>query len=114
MIEKIGPHVYAMYAHLVPDTVRVRVGQRVRRGQALARAGNSGNSSAPHLHFQLMSSNSPLGSNGIPYVFDDFELEGRVAGPLREIDETGRGALVPHRSTRRNQLPLTRTVMSFR
>lgn len=114
VIEKIGPHVYAMYAHLAPKTVKVRVGQRVRRGQVLARAGNSGNSSAPHLHFQLMSSNSPLGSNGIPYVFDHFELEGHVAGSLREIDESGRGTFVRHRSSRRNQLPLTRTVMNFR
>lgn len=113
VIQKIGPHVYAMYAHLTPNSVKVKVGQRVRRGQLLATAGNSGNSSAPHLHFQLMSRNSPLGSNSIPYVFDDFVFAGRITGSLRDADETGRGPFVRDRSIRRDQLPLSGAVLDF-
>ena len=113
VIEKLGPHLYAMYAHLTPNSVKVKVGQRVRRGQRLASVGNSGNSSAPHLHFQLMSRNSPLGSNSIPYVFDHFDLAGRVTGSLLEVDETGGGPFVRNRSARRNQLPLSATVLDF-
>jgi murein DD-endopeptidase MepM/ murein hydrolase activator NlpD len=44
----------------------------------LARLGNSGNSDAPHLHFQLMDSNSPLGSEGIPFEFASFTQLGVV------------------------------------
>jgi murein DD-endopeptidase MepM/ murein hydrolase activator NlpD len=39
------------YFHLERDSVQVRAGERVRRGQWLARSGNTGFSTAPHLHF---------------------------------------------------------------
>jgi murein DD-endopeptidase MepM/ murein hydrolase activator NlpD len=39
------------YFHLEPDSVRLRVGDRVARGQQLACSGNTGFSTAPHLHF---------------------------------------------------------------
>ena len=39
------------YFHLERGSVQVRVGERVARGQRLARSGNTGFSTAPHLHF---------------------------------------------------------------
>ena len=39
------------YFHLEPDSAEVRAGERVQRGQRLARSGNTGFSTAPHLHF---------------------------------------------------------------
>ncbi len=48
-----GSHEYAVYAHLKPDSLRVRRGDKVRTGQVLALCGNSGNSSEPHFHFHL-------------------------------------------------------------
>ncbi len=80
----IGNHVildlengrYALYAHLIPGTLTVRLGQRVRRGDVLGRVGNSGNSSAPHLHFHIADDNVPLGAEGLPFVQDAFELVG--------------------------------------
>jgi murein DD-endopeptidase MepM/ murein hydrolase activator NlpD len=58
--------------------LRVKAGDKVRRGQVLGLVGNSGNSTEPHLHFQVSNGASPLGSEGVPYVLDAFEL---LSGP---------------------------------
>ena len=52
----------------------VKLGDRVKRGQQIGLLGNSGNSTAPHLHFHVTNGNSPLGSEGLPFVFEKFEL----------------------------------------
>src|SRR5262249_23088184 len=66
----IGDGAYALYAHMQPGSVRVSAGDLVRRGDRIGTVGNSGNTQAPHLHFQVMSAPSGLVANGIPYVFD--------------------------------------------
>jgi len=63
---------YATYLHLQPGSLRVKPGQRVRRGDVLALVGNSGNSSEPHLHFQVTNAPSVLGAEGLPYLLDAF------------------------------------------
>ena len=73
----IGNHNFAFYAHLQPGSQRVKVGDRVRRGQVIGLVGNSGNSTEPHLHFHISDGNSPLGSEGVPYRQDAFEIVGR-------------------------------------
>ena len=80
VILDIGEGRYAFYAHLQPGTLRVAVADRVRRGDVVGLVGNSGNSTEPHLHFHVADSPSPLGSEGIPYVFDAFEVTGRSTG----------------------------------
>jgi murein DD-endopeptidase len=82
VILDIGGGRYAFYAHLRPGSLRVRTGDRVRRGQVLGLVGNSGNSTEPHLHFHLADGDSPLGTEGIPYVHESFELLGRCSGML--------------------------------
>jgi hypothetical protein len=72
----IGQSHYAYYAHLQPGSIKARIGQRVRRGQALAKIGNSGNSDGPHLHFHIVNMNSPFGGEGLPYVFRSFDVQG--------------------------------------
>jgi murein DD-endopeptidase MepM/ murein hydrolase activator NlpD len=59
--------------------IRTTVGQRVKRGEVLANLGNTGNTSAPHLHFHLMNNPSVLGASGVPYVIDRFTLSGHVS-----------------------------------
>lgn len=77
VILDIGGGRFAFYAHLIPGSLRVREGERVQRGQVVGLVGNSGNSTEPHLHFHLSDGNSPLGSEGLPYAHDSFELVGR-------------------------------------
>ena len=72
---QLGNGRYAFYAHLQPGSLRVKPGDRVRRGQVLGLLGNSGNSDAPHLHFH-MSDGDSLTSEGVPYGFDSFEVLG--------------------------------------
>ena len=76
VILDIGDGRYAFYAHVRPGSLRVKAGDRVTRGAALAKLGNSGNSTEPHLHFHLSDFNSPLGAEGIPYVHESLEIVG--------------------------------------
>ena len=77
VILALGNRSFAYYAHLQPGSLRVKPGDRVRRGQVLGLLGTSGNSDAPHLHFHISDNNS-LGSEGLPYIFDSFEVLGTV------------------------------------
>jgi hypothetical protein len=63
---------YALYAHLIPSSLRVSPGDFVRRGDLLGLLGNSGGSTQPHLHFQVMDHPAPLASNGLPFLLDRF------------------------------------------
>jgi len=80
VIMEIGNGLFAFYAHMQPGSLRVKVGDKVRRGQVLGLLGNTGNSSEPHLHFQICSANSELGSEGLPYAFASFEVQGKGEG----------------------------------
>ena len=83
----IGRGRYALYAHVQPGSLRVKVGDRVKRGQVIALLGNSGNSTEPHVHFQIADGPTFLSSEGIPYAMN-FD----VIGQLRRLGEqrTGR------------------------
>jgi len=75
----IGNGRYATYAHLIPKSLRVSAGAKVRRGQVLGLLGNSGNSDAPHLHFHIHDGPSPFGSEGVPFIFESMQFRGSVA-----------------------------------
>ncbi|MEV4970312.1 M23 family metallopeptidase [Streptomyces scopuliridis] len=67
LVLDIGDGVYAVYAHLRRGSLRVGVGDRVAAGQEIAECGNSGNSSEPHLHFQLMDGPDVMTARGVPF-----------------------------------------------
>jgi hypothetical protein len=107
VIEDIGGGRYIGYAHFQPGSIPawVRKGAPLRAGDLIGRLGNSGNSDAPHLHFQVMDRPSFLDATGLPFVFDTQLLEGTITngdflsgGPLT-IDRTGAGQ-------QRNRMPL--------
>jgi murein DD-endopeptidase MepM/ murein hydrolase activator NlpD len=87
--------VFAAYAHLKPGSLRVRRGNQVRTGQVLGKVGNTGNTSGPHLRFQLMNRPSFLDADGLPFVFDAFELDGRVPSLDAFLEADGTQAPVP-------------------
>lgn len=74
---KMGNGYYAFYAHLQPQSITVKKGDRVKRGQFLGLLGNSGNSTGPHLHFHIGNENSLNGGEGLPFVFDTFSNNGK-------------------------------------
>ncbi len=76
VILDLGNGIFAFYAHLQPGSLRVKVGDRVKTGQALGLVGNSGNSTEPHLHFDLCDRSSMLACEGLPYAFPQFEVQG--------------------------------------
>ena len=82
----IGHARYALYAHVQPGSLRVKVGDRVKRGQVIALLGNSGNSTEPHVHFQIADGPTFLSSEGIPYA-TEFDVVGNcgAAGPPTAI-----------------------------
>ncbi|PKM32651.1 MAG: peptidase M23 [Gammaproteobacteria bacterium HGW-Gammaproteobacteria-12] len=57
-----------VYLHLMKGSVSVREGQRVETGSLLARSGNTGNSTGPHLHF-VVQRNVGLAVESIPFNF---------------------------------------------
>ena len=78
----VGNHViarsgnlYAVFAHLTTGSVAVEPGQAVRTGEVIGRVGHTGNSTSPHLHFQLMDGPDPLTAKGVPCAFRELELE---------------------------------------
>ncbi|WP_019435207.1 M23 family metallopeptidase [Streptomyces sp. AA0539] len=69
LVLDLGNGTYALYAHLRKGSLRVRAGDRVTAGQTVAECGNTGNSSEPHVHFQLMDHPDPAQARGIPFTW---------------------------------------------
>ncbi|MYY85652.1 MULTISPECIES: M23 family metallopeptidase [unclassified Streptomyces] len=67
VILDIGEGTYAVYAHVKQGSLTVRAGDRVTVGQELGRCGNSGNSTEPHVHFQLMDGPDLDTARGVPF-----------------------------------------------
>ena len=117
IVEDIGGGRYVGYAHLKPGSIPawVRPGARLRPGDLIGRVGNSGNSMAPHLHFQVMDAPSFFDATGLLFVFDAQLLEGRVS----EAEAEGglQGANVPidrmGAGVRRGQMPARNGVFGY-
>ena len=106
VIVDIGNGQYAFYAHMQPGSLRVKVGDKVRRGQVLGLLGNTGNSSEPHLHFDICNASSMLGCEGLPYALASFELLGKGDG-WKPSDSHGAG--IKHEM----EIPLEDEVVGF-
>jgi hypothetical protein len=106
VILDIGGGHFAFYAHLQPRSLRVKLGDKVRRGQVMGLVGNSGNSTEPHLHFHIENGSSPLGAEGLPYSLASFEVVGHGWG-WKPADTKGPA------ETHRNEIPMENEVVNF-
>jgi hypothetical protein len=117
VILDLGGGAFAFYAHLQPGSIDVSIGEHVKRGQVLGKLGNTGNTSAPHLHFHIMDGQSTLGSNGLPYVIDAFDFDGEVSATKYRsspnLDGSWNENLLPAPSARRNQFPMDFAIINF-
>jgi Peptidase family M23 len=114
----LGEGQYAMYAHLAPHSVTVHVGDRVKAGDKLGLLGNSGNTTGPHLHFQISDRPSTLDTTSLPFVFESMLLQGRTSANLDEIEDYSiKGNALPmdpnFAKPLRKTIPLSRDVVSF-
>lgn len=112
LILDLGDGRFAFYAHLQPGSFTVRPGEHVRRGQELARLGNSGQSDAPHLHLHIMDAPSPLAAEGLPLIFESFDLDGHIPSLKVFADGTG-WRPTGRKSLRRGEMPVENAVVSF-
>jgi murein DD-endopeptidase MepM/ murein hydrolase activator NlpD len=113
VILNLGGGRFAFYAHLRPGSIRLRVGDRVRRGQVLALLGNSGNSDAPHLHFHVTDGASPLGAEGVPYVFESFDMQGVLPSKKLLVEGGWKPRPAPTTNRRRLEIPVENAVVRF-
>jgi hypothetical protein len=119
VILRVAPGVFLLHGHMQPGSVRVRVGQRVKRGDILGLIGSSGNSTTPHLHFQVLTRPTFFPADSTPFVFDRFELVGRITERIWDDDlglqPTPVLPFAPARrpGPRRNAMPLDRDVIVF-
>jgi hypothetical protein len=119
VVVAIGDGKYAVYAHLKPGSVAVKVGEHLHAGRQLGELGDSGNSTAPHLHFQISDAPSILDANSLPFVFNSMHYSERIVGAIfPTIDEMTLKNFVPKfdragAAWRKQEMPLQGDVIDF-
>ena len=68
---------FSFLCHFRQGTVLVKPGDTVKAGDVLGRAGNSGNSSEPHLHYHLQDSGEFGKGRGLPAPFTGYRADGK-------------------------------------
>jgi murein DD-endopeptidase MepM/ murein hydrolase activator NlpD len=69
---------FVLLAHFKQNSIKVKQGDRVKRGELLGLCGNSGNSSEPHLHFDIQDDENFSRALGIKCYFDELKVNGEV------------------------------------
>ncbi|MET9901542.1 M23 family metallopeptidase [Streptomyces sp. NPDC006446] len=116
---QVAPGRYLLYAHMTPGSLRVREGDRVEPGQVLGLIGNSGNSTTPHLHFQVMTTAAFFPTDSPPFTFRRFSVVGQVEPRIWDdnlgLQPTGVLPITPspYDGPHRARYPLDREVLEF-
>ncbi len=77
-----GDNHFSYYAHLRAKSVSLKIGARVRTGDAIGEVGNSGDSAEPHLHFHIMNGADPTQADGVPVVFENWKAQSYSRAPI--------------------------------
>jgi murein DD-endopeptidase MepM/ murein hydrolase activator NlpD len=91
-----GPNLFSLYAHMMQSSATVSIGDAVAAGQVIGMIGNSGYSTAPHIHFQYMDNADIVSGKGLPALFwgakvnrvSDAVLQG-IVSPFPDIRVQG-------------------------
>lgn len=67
---------FSLYAHLIPNSLKVQQGKEVKCGEPIGLCGHSGHSTEPHLHFHFQDRKSFFDSYGLPIRFSDIQVNG--------------------------------------
>ncbi|MGQ0738938.1 MAG: peptidoglycan DD-metalloendopeptidase family protein [Bacteroidota bacterium] len=76
VVLKTGNNEYLLLAHFKLNSIKVKTGESVKKGQLLGLCGNSGNSSEPHLHFHIQNQEKMAGATGIKCFFEKLLVNG--------------------------------------
>lgn len=74
LVMKCSDEIYMAFVHLKTDSITVSLNEKIKQGTLLGRVGHSGNSTSPHLHFQVMDSADIKNSRGLPCCFEEYEV----------------------------------------
>ncbi|MEV6976280.1 M23 family metallopeptidase [Kitasatospora sp. NPDC093806] len=116
---EVAPGRYLLYGHLEPGSLKVREGDCVEPGQVLGLIGNSGNSTTPHLHFQVMTTAEFFPTDSPPFTFRQFRVLGQVEPRIWDdnlgLQPTGVLPITPspYEGPHRARYPLDREVLEF-
>jgi murein DD-endopeptidase MepM/ murein hydrolase activator NlpD len=72
VVLEVASRQFVYLCHLKPGSIKVQPSEKVVEGQELARVGNSGHTSEPHLHIHLQDSSMPELAEGIPLYFHHY------------------------------------------
>jgi hypothetical protein len=109
MVE-IAPNVFAWYAHLRQGSIAVKVGDALKAGAPIAKLGNTGPSTGPHLHLGLLDKPDPIAGRSLPFVFDSFTLVGTVDFDASKEDKL---VILPDSRQVRSAYPLYGGILNF-
>jgi murein DD-endopeptidase MepM/ murein hydrolase activator NlpD len=76
VVLKTANNEYLLFAHFKQNSIKVKKGEAVKKGQLLGLCGNSGNSSEPHLHFHIQNKEKMNLSTGIKCYFEKLLVNG--------------------------------------
>jgi hypothetical protein len=107
---EIAPNVFALYAHLHPGSLTVKVGDAVKAGAPLGKVGNTGPSNGPHLHFGLSDKPDFFAGRSLPFVFDSFTSVGAIDFGASEPD---RLVILPNSRQVRSAYPLYGGIQNY-
>ncbi len=88
------PYEVSVLAHLQQGSVRVKAGDKVKRGQVIGLCGNSGNSSEPHLHYHLQNTPIIQDGTGIKCFFDKLVVTAKGASQAKTLYSPIKGEIV--------------------